>query len=86
MITGPFAPKVRREAESFGLGDLPLVVVPHVDEHGIPIGHMNADAIRKFAEVSIKEIRFAVTAQAREVAEAYRGLTGPLALRDPWRS
>ena len=79
MVTAPFAPKARREAESFGVGDLPIVVVPHADPRGIPIGHMSADAIQAIAERSVAEIRFALTAPACEVAEAYRDLAGPLA-------
>lgn len=77
VITTPFAAKARREAEVFGIGDLPLVVVAHVRESEVPIGQMPSDGVRAIAAQSVGEISFALTAPAADVAATYHRRTVP---------
>jgi len=81
VITTPFAPKARREAEVFGMGDLPLVVIPHLGENDVPIGQLHSDGVRRVAERSVDEIRFVLTASRADVASAYHGATAARAYR-----
>jgi hypothetical protein len=82
VITTPFAPKARREAEVFGMGDLPLVVIPHVGAHEIPIGQLQADELQRMAENTLAEVRFILSESRSNVAAAYHGVTARL---DPRR-
>ncbi len=75
MVTTPFAPKTRREAEVFGVGDLPLVVVPHLGANDVALWQMREDEVREIAARSLAEVLFALTAPREDVAAAYHGAT-----------
>jgi hypothetical protein len=66
VISEPFAYKTRREAEALGMGDVPLLVLPH------PIGQLAIDQARALFELGFEEVDFILTAPAPEVASAYR--------------
>lgn len=61
----PFAFKTRREAESLGMPDLPLVVLPH------PLSSKPEQTIRDLAEQTFREVEFALQARSEEVAQRY---------------
>jgi predicted dienelactone hydrolase len=71
VITEPFAPKSRREAEALGMADLPLLVLPH------PVGQLPHEAMRRLADQSFAEIEFILTATPEDVATAYQNRTTP---------
>jgi hypothetical protein len=75
VVTVPFASKVRREAEVFGVGDLPLIVIPHLSANDVAIGQMREDDVRAIAARSFPEVLFALTAPREDVAAAYHGTT-----------
>lgn len=75
VVTVPFAPKARREAEVFGVGDLPLIVVPHLSASDVALGQMPEADVREIAARSLAEVLFALTAAREDVAAAYHGAT-----------
>jgi hypothetical protein len=81
VITDPFGFKARREAEALGMGDVPMIVLPHTWQNQIPIGQLPDDLMRKIAEASYEEIDFILTNVADEVAKAYREAVAPQSVR-----
>lgn len=50
VITEPFAPKSRREAEALGMAELPFLILPH------PVGQLPHDEMRRIADRSFAEV------------------------------
>jgi predicted dienelactone hydrolase len=61
----PFAFKTRREAESLGMADLPLVVLPH------PLSSRAEDVIRRFAAETLDEVEYALAGPVDGLAARY---------------
>jgi len=72
VITKPFAVKCRQEVRALGMEDLPLVVLPHVWDNGIPFGQLLPDIIRRVAIASFQEFQFLLQASSEDVSDAYR--------------
>lgn len=65
VITEPFALKTRLEAESLGVGWLPLIALPH------PVGYLNYDIAKKVFRDSFDDVVFALTAPEDELVARY---------------
>jgi hypothetical protein len=65
IITEPFALKTRLEAESFGVGWLPLIALPH------PVGFLEPERAHEVFGASFDEVLFAITGAADEVQRRY---------------
>jgi predicted dienelactone hydrolase len=68
----PFAFKTRREAESLGIADLPLVVLPH------PLSSRAEDVIRGFAAETLAEVEYALAGPVDELAARYHQRVTPV--------
>ena len=64
MITAPFAGKCRKEAQVFGVADLPLIVVPHTAAGDVPIGQLAPEQLAEIVRGSVDEIERALSAPA----------------------
>jgi hypothetical protein len=65
VITQPFALKTRLEAESLGVGWLPLITLPH------PVGYLEYDVAKKIFRDSFDDVLFALTADSSALIERY---------------
>jgi hypothetical protein len=68
----PFAFKTRREAESLGMADLPLVVLPH------PLSSRAEDVIRTFAAETLDEVEYALAGPVDGLAARYHRRVTPI--------
>ena len=71
VVTTPFAFKVRAEVKVLKMPSLPILILPH------PIGQISDDAMRRIADESYEEVRFALTSDADSVAAAYEDAVQP---------
>jgi predicted dienelactone hydrolase len=69
----PFAFKTRREAESLGMADLPLVVLPH------PLSSRAEEVIRRFAAETLDEVEYALSGSVEALAARYHQRVTPFA-------
>lgn len=70
IVTEPFALKTRLEAESLGVGGLPLVALPH------PVGFLEPERAREVFSASFDEVLFALTGDTDEVQRRYTRKSG----------
>jgi hypothetical protein len=66
VITEPFAGKTRLEAEAWGVGWLPLILLPH------PIGPLTRDQAVPVFRATFEEVMSALTDPAPIVQARYR--------------
>jgi hypothetical protein len=66
IVTEPFALKTRLEAESLGVGWLPLISLPH------PVGFLTAELAHEVFEPSFDEVLFAITGDRDAVQSRYK--------------
>ncbi len=71
VITEPFGFKARREVEALGMGELPILILPH------PIGQLPNEEMRRITDQSLPEVEFVITARREEVADTYTNRTTP---------
>jgi hypothetical protein len=69
VVTEPFGFKARREVEALGMGELPIVVLPH------PIGQMPVEEMKVVTDAFLDEFMYIFTASADELKRNYTDRT-----------